>query len=138
MTPGASPRLAQGTWISGKWTRHRWRVRQCLGEGANGTVYSVVRDDGLIGAMKVCEGSAQVAFEWSLLERVKGAAGSPFPVPQTIDDSDDPRASYFYVMERVGGSPLNGVWSQLSLRDQKKVFYDIVRSLESVLSLIHI
>ncbi|GMA57105.1 hypothetical protein GCM10025858_16080 [Alicyclobacillus sacchari] len=115
MTDKSQVQIPSGTWIVGKWTGRRWRIRGCLGVGANGVVYAVDRDDGLPGAMKVCEGAGQVAFEWSLLERVKGARSS-FPAPQQIDDSDHPHAQYFYVMERVGGKPLDKVWLGLRPR----------------------
>ncbi|SDW44709.1 serine/threonine protein kinase [Alicyclobacillus hesperidum] len=128
MSDKSQKQIPSGTWIHGKWTGRRWRVRGCLGVGANGVVYAVDRDDGLPGAMKVCAGAGQVAFEWSLLERVKGAR-SPFPAPQQIDDSDHPLAQYFYVMERVGGKSLDQVWSGLTPADRQRVLLDIVAGL---------
>lgn len=79
----------------------------------------------------MCQGAGQVAFEWSLLERVT-ERNSPFPTPQVIDDSNDSRASYFYVMERVRGRSLDHMWNQLSIVDKKRLFHDIVRALGRV------
>ena len=120
--------LAPGTWVVGKWTHRRWRIRGVLGTGANGIVYAVERDDGLPGAMKVCETAGQVAFEWSLLNLVRGP-GSPFPVPQQIDDSDRPGARFFYVMERISGRPLDKAWPGLPLSTRKQVMLRIVEGL---------
>ncbi|SIS86153.1 phosphotransferase [Alicyclobacillus vulcanalis] len=125
----SSPRpLAPGTWVTGKWTSRRWRVRGVLGTGANGIVYAVERDDGLPGAMKVCATAGQVAFEWSLLNLVRGP-GSPFPAPQQIDDSDLPGARFFYVMERISGRPLDSVWPHLAPARRKDVMQRIVDGL---------
>ncbi|WP_206885587.1 protein kinase domain-containing protein [Alicyclobacillus mali (ex Roth et al. 2021)] len=127
MTGSARP-LAPGTWVEGKWTHRRWRIRGVLGTGANGIVYAVERDDGLPGAMKVCETAGQVAFEWSLLNLVRGP-GSPFPAPQQIDDSNRAGARFFYVMERISGKPLDKVWPALAPATRKQVMICIVEGL---------
>ncbi|WP_206831465.1 protein kinase domain-containing protein [Alicyclobacillus fructus] len=130
MTVSTRP-LAPGTWVVGKWTHRRWRIRGVLGTGANGIVYAVERDDGLPGAMKVCETAGQVAFEWSLLNLVRGP-GSPFPAPQQIDDSDRPGARYFYVMERISGRPLDKAWPALAPAARKEVMLRIVEGLAAL------
>jgi len=121
----ASRPLPPGTWVVGKWTKRRWRVQGVLGTGANGVVYAVERDDGLKGAMKVCETAGQVAFEWSLLNLVRGPR-SPLPAPQQIDDSDRPGARYFYVMERISGKPLDKVWPALAPAVRKEIMLRVV------------
>ena len=125
MSASARP-LPPGTWVVGKWTNRRWRIRGVLGVGANGTVYAVERDDGLPGAMKVCETAGQVAFEWSLLNLVRGPR-SPFPAPQQIDDSDRPGARFFYVMERISGRPLDKAWPGLTPALRKRVMLENCR-----------
>jgi hypothetical protein len=121
--------LTSGTVISGKWTHQRLGIERPIGQGANGAVYLVRTGHGL-AAMKVCDSSADVAMEWSVLERMRGGA---FPRPFFIDDAADAPSCYFYVMEWVPGQPLD----QWARRLREAEWDELVRQLLIGLATLH-
>jgi serine/threonine protein kinase len=95
--------LPVGGTVEGKWTKQVFLIERLLGQGANGSVYLVRTTRGL-AAMKVCSRAADIALEWGLLQDLQ--AESVFPKPMLIDDANNRKDSYFYVMEWIEGETL--------------------------------
>lgn len=100
--------------LQGKWTGESFKVKEALGEGANGAVFLVYTARGL-AALKVCQGAPEVALEWSTLEQLAHLPG--FPQPMLIDDCEwNGRRHFFYVMEWIPGVPFDVAYHQLGSR----------------------
>lgn len=123
--------LTLGSVIEGKWTGARLRIERHLGSGANGDVYLVATAKGR-AAMKICPSAADIALEWSILERVSPASAA-FPAPMLVDDTIASGPQYFYVMEWVPGKSLD----QVLLGVPNLVVNDIVQQVLSGLSELH-
>lgn len=98
-----------GTVLTGKWTGETFKVRERLGEGANGAVYLVYTARGL-AALKVCPGASEVALEWGTLAELEKLSG--FPKAMLIDDCEWRGVRhFFYVMEWIPGEPFDAaIW----------------------------
>jgi len=128
----ATSLLQTGDWIEGKWAHHRYRVKKRLGSGANGDVFLVHGAyAGTSNALKVCDRAGDIAFEWSLLEKLWKQANC-FPQPIQIDDDTQRASTYFYVMEFVEGQPLNEVFARCSERDIRELTKSILTGLSTL------
>lgn len=132
MTEGqrrTAPALSKGTVIKGKWSSRSWVVHSTLGVGANGSVYSVAAPgEKALEALKTSGDSGAVAFEWGILTQLHRLTHA-FPEPRCIDDSAQPCALYFYVMEQVEGVPLQEAWHRMSEVELQKTLLGLGRGL---------
>lgn len=115
--------LAVGTLITGKWNKNQYKIKDLLGNGANGTVYLASSKNGEI-ALKMSKDSTNITNEVNVLKKITKVQDS-FLGPSFIDVDDyiDPytkESYYFYVMEYVNGVSLpqfierNGMeWSSI-------------------------
>lgn len=100
-------RFTPGSYIEGKWNRARYRVERLLGEGANGRVYLVERQQGMF-ALKLGNDAVDLQSEANVLRSLdkQRRSGQAFLI-----DVDDYRGSDgeelpFYVMRYVRGQML--------------------------------
>lgn len=82
--------------------------------------------------MKTCDRAADIALEWAVLEQMQQGT-KVFPKPMFIDDGDDTRPVYFYVMEWIPGRPLSDVLAQAS----EDIFFQIASRLTEGLTELH-
>jgi hypothetical protein len=121
--------IKSGTYITGKWTGNRFKVDRLLGQGANGEVYLVQTKAGY-AAMKVCNEAADLALEWSVLQKLNQSSAI-FPKPMLIDDDKDAQR-YFYVMEWVLGEPMHKIWGKLTAEQANDVINQIASGLDEL------
>ncbi|MCL6444760.1 MAG: phosphotransferase [Alicyclobacillus sp.] len=122
--------LRPGIIIRGKWTGQPLRVERLLGAGANGEVYLVATHQGL-AAMKYAQAAADIALEWSILEKLSTDT-SVFPKPMFMDDEAGGLGRFFYVMEWVPGETLTKVLPAASEARFGAIALEIVRSIAAL------
>ncbi len=99
-------KVQPGTYITGKWHKHSYKIIQPLGYGATGFVYLAEGSKENV-ALKISESSTSITSEVNVLKhfsKVQGSALGP-----SLLDVDDwvrpgyPKAISFYVMEYIKG-----------------------------------
>jgi serine/threonine protein kinase len=101
-----NPPLFVGKRIEGKWNGGGYRVERGLGEGANGKVYLVTRDEALY-AMKVGTDAMDLQSEANILRVLSKMEGSFRRFLVDVDDFHTEGEDYpFYVMKYVKGLQL--------------------------------
>lgn len=93
-------------WIAGKWNGGSYRIERGLGEGANGKVYLVRREDSYY-AMKVGSDAVDLQVEVNVLQALSRLGGSFRNFLVDVDDwSEGSQQFPFYIMKYVKGSQL--------------------------------
>jgi serine/threonine-protein kinase len=100
------PVLASGSELRGKWNRNSYRVERKLGEGANGAVYLVQRNNRRY-ALKVGFDTVDLQSEVNALTLLSGEGG---PFSDFLHETDDcllhNKTLPFYVMKYIDGRQL--------------------------------
>ncbi|MCL6456933.1 MAG: serine/threonine protein kinase [Gorillibacterium sp.] len=106
MTTAYRPTLSYGSEIKGKWNRNSYRVERKLGEGANGVVFLVQRNNQRY-ALKMGFDTVDLQSEVNALSLLSGYSG-PFLgfLFETDDCLINNRTLPFYVMKYVEGRQL--------------------------------
>jgi len=95
--------LSPGRTLTGKWNGRSYRVERALGEGANGKVYLVSREEGLY-AMKIGADPVDLQSEANVLKVLSQGEGSFRRFLLDVDDLEHGGEAYpFYVMKYVKG-----------------------------------
>jgi serine/threonine protein kinase len=107
--------------VAGKWNGSSYRIERGLGEGANGKVYLVRRDDSYY-AMKVGSDAVDLQVEVNVLQALSRLGGSFRNFLVDVDDwSEGGQQFPFYIMKYVKGSQL-----QVYLADKGRDWFPLV------------
>jgi serine/threonine protein kinase len=98
-----SPAFFSGKQVTGKWHGRAYSIERGLGEGANGKVYLVRRDNAAY-AMKIGSDTLDLQAEVNVLKILSGMEGSFRDFLMDVDDyRDGGKDIPFYVMKYVEG-----------------------------------
>ncbi len=105
-----TPVLSPGTVIQGKWKHQTYRIVRLLGQGANGSVYLVWRDQ-VQAALKIGPDTTALALEYTHLENLAKDPSSTRklgPAALELDDMTFQGVSWsVLVMEYIDGIPVD-------------------------------
>ncbi|MDF2926307.1 MAG: serine/threonine protein kinase [Paenibacillaceae bacterium] len=106
MNISSKPTLPPGKHIAGKWNGKSYKIEHALGEGANGKVYLVSRNNAVY-AMKIGSDPLDLQSEVNILTVLSGMEGSFRHFLMDVDDfCDEAGDKPFYIMKYVEGVQL--------------------------------